>query len=70
MSGTELRRGDGLRGRGDDVYEALLAAHHGLDDRSSAALNARLILLLANELDDPDRVLAAIELARRAGAVR
>lgn len=55
---------DGMAGRADDVYEALLAAHEGLDAADSAALNARLILLLINALSDPDMALAAIATAR------
>ena len=41
----------------DDFYERLLDAHRGLDAEESAQLNARLILLLANQIGD-DRVLA------------
>jgi hypothetical protein len=61
------RRGpdyDGMAGRADDVYEALLAAHEGLGEAESAALNARLILLLCNALGDPDLALALIDAAR------
>jgi hypothetical protein len=36
----------------DGFYEALLDAHQGLDTAQSAALNARLILLLANQVGD------------------
>jgi len=41
----------------DDFYERLLEAHDGLSAEQSAQLNARLILLLANQVGD-DRVLA------------
>jgi hypothetical protein len=41
----------------DDLYERLLDAHRGLSAEESAALNARLILLLANQVGD-DRVVA------------
>ena len=37
---------------GDDFYEALIDAHHGLSDEQSEALNARLILVLANHIGD------------------
>ncbi len=37
---------------GDDFYEALIDAHHGLSDEQSEALNARLILPLANHIGD------------------
>lgn len=62
MSG--LRRDDGFGGRGDEVYELLIAAHRGLSDEQSAALAARLVLLLANQVGDPGIVAEAIEAAR------
>ncbi|HEX7390910.1 MAG TPA: DUF2783 domain-containing protein [Acidiphilium sp.] len=54
---------DRLGSRADDVYAALLAAHEGMAPEASAALNARLILLLANLVADADAVLAAIAAA-------
>lgn len=36
----------------DDFYAELLAAHEGLSNTDSQALNARLILLLANHIGD------------------
>ena len=33
-------------------YAALVAAHEGLSENDSAALNARLVLLLANHIGD------------------
>lgn len=48
----------------DDFYEALIAAHHGLDAPASHALNARLVLLLANQVGDQDILLAALRVAR------
>lgn len=56
---------DRLGDAGDEVYAALMAAHDGLDLETSAGLNARLVLLLANEVGDPARVLAAIVRASR-----
>jgi hypothetical protein len=47
---------------GDDFYARLLAAHEGLAKPESDALNARLILLLANHIGDRevlDEALAA-----------
>jgi hypothetical protein len=41
----------------DDFYERLLDAHRGLTADQSTQLNARLILLLANQVGD-DQVLA------------
>ena len=37
----------------DDFYEALLAAHRDLTREQSEALNARIILLLANHVGHP-----------------
>lgn len=34
----------------DDFYEALIEAHHGLSTEQSHAMNARLVLLLANHI--------------------
>ena len=36
----------------DDFYADLLATHEGLTNRDSDALNARLILILANHIGD------------------
>ncbi len=36
----------------DDFYAALLATHDGLSCAESEALNARLILILANHIGD------------------
>lgn len=49
--------------RPDDLYESLIAAHHGLDDRASMRLNAKLVLILANQIGDMDILAKAIELA-------
>jgi hypothetical protein len=38
--------------RPDDFYAELLAAHDGLSKERSDALNARLILILANHIGD------------------
>ena len=48
----------------DDFYQALIDAHSGLTDEQSAALNARLVLLLANQIGDLDTLLQAIAAAR------
>lgn len=50
----------------DDFYEALIDAHRGLTDAQSQMLNARLILLLANQIGDMS-VLREALLAARAG---
>jgi len=65
MTSSEKIRGqDGFAGKGDDFYEALLAAHQGLDDKQSAALNARLVLLLANHIGSLPVLREALALAR------
>jgi hypothetical protein len=51
----------------DDFYEALIEAHRDLDSAASHALNARLVLLLANHVGSLD-VLQQALLAARAGA--
>lgn len=51
----------------DDFYEALIEAHAGLSEEQSAALNARLILLLANQVGDIDTLKEAIAAAKATG---
>ncbi len=48
----------------DAAYQLLARAHRGLDERQSAALNARLVLILANQVGDLDVLDAAVALAR------
>ena len=50
---------------GDDFYEALIEAHNGLSDEHSEALNARLILLLANHIGDLRVLREALQAARQ-----
>ena len=50
----------------DDFYEQLIGAHRGLSAGQSALVNAKLVLLLANHIGDPD-VLAQALAAARAG---
>jgi Protein of unknown function (DUF2783) len=49
----------------DAFYSALVEAHRGLAEAESGALNARLILLLANHIGDAAVLREAIEAARR-----
>ena len=51
----------------DDFYEALLDAHRDLTRDESDALNARLILLLANHVGDIDVLREALAEARQSG---
>ena len=48
----------------DDFYQALIDAHVGLTDEQSAALNARLVLLLANQVGDLATLQQVIAAAR------
>lgn len=48
----------------DDFYEALIEAHSGLDNAESHALNARLVLLLANHVGSFDVLQQALLAAR------
>ena len=48
----------------DDFYERLIATHRGLSDEDSALVNAKLVLLLANHIGDPDVLAEAMAAAR------
>ncbi|MDM7943092.1 MAG: DUF2783 domain-containing protein [Hydrogenophaga sp.] len=52
----------------DAFYEHLLDAHAGLSRDHSELLNARLILLLANQIGDAQVLKACIDAARDAPA--
>ena len=49
--------------RPDDFYAALLALHEGRGKEESDAVNARLILLLANHVGDMDVLREALDAA-------
>lgn len=49
----------------DGFYEALLKGQDGLDDDQCALFNAKLVMLLANQVADPAVLLACIEAARQ-----
>ena len=51
----------------DAFYEAWIAAHEGLSDAESADLDARLVLVLANQVGELQVLLDCIAAARRAG---
>ncbi|MEY3669572.1 MAG: hypothetical protein RL258_967 [Pseudomonadota bacterium] len=51
---------------GDDFYEALIAAHTNLSEAESHALNARLVLILANHIGS----LPVLKQALQAAAVQ
>ena len=49
----------------DDFYEALIDAHRELSTEQSHALNARLVLLLANHIGAQSVLQQALDAARR-----
>jgi hypothetical protein len=48
----------------DGFYAKLLATHRGLTEAQSHALNARLVVILANHVGDAATLDAALALAR------
>jgi hypothetical protein len=48
----------------DEFYECLMDAHQGLSEDQSHLLNARLILLLANQVGDVSTLKSLIATAR------
>jgi hypothetical protein len=51
--------------RPDDVYSAIVDAHKGLSEEQCRALDARLILLLANHVGDEAAIREALDIARQ-----
>ena len=58
-------KADRLGRHQDDFYEALMNAHEGLSDDQSNRLNARLVLLMANQIGDIDVLKSVIGAATR-----
>ena len=56
---TDSRFGDP-----DDAYVALIEARRGLTETAAAALDTRLVLILANHIGDLDVLKEAIALAK------
>lgn len=54
---------------GDAFYDRLVSAHRGLDDAQSEAMQARLVLLLANHIGQLDVLQQALAAARASGRV-
>ena len=50
---------------GDDFYELLIETHRDLSVAASHALNARLVLLLANHIGDISVLRQALAIARQ-----
>lgn len=53
----------------DRFYEALIESHRNLSEADSAALNARLILVLANHIGQLDVLLQALDAAAHEGRI-
>ncbi|MGL4974515.1 MAG: DUF2783 domain-containing protein [Bosea sp. (in: a-proteobacteria)] len=49
----------------DEAYRAIVEAQRGLSDADAVAMNARLVLLLANHIGDMDVLRAALQLAKQ-----
>ncbi|MGB0505102.1 MAG: DUF2783 domain-containing protein [Pikeienuella sp.] len=52
----------------DGFYAELLDTHEGLTDAQSSALNARLVLIMANHIGDREALSQALTLAQKAGS--
>jgi hypothetical protein len=63
MEKSEIGR-DRLGPGGDDFYAALMKAHEGLSFEESARLNAKLVLLLANQVGDLGVIHAVLKAAQ------
>ena len=63
---THLSDDNRLGDEADALYAALIEAHRGLSAEQSAALNARMILLLMNEVGDTSVIRAALARAAKA----
>ena len=51
----------------DAFYESLLDAHQGLSREQSESLNARLVLVLANQVGSTQALLACLKVAQQTG---
>ena len=56
---------ENFSGQGDDFYAALIAAHEGLSEEDSQRLNARLVLIVANQIGDLAVLKTALARARQ-----
>lgn len=57
---------DNLGQDGDAFYNALMDAHEGLSEAESHALNARLVLILANQIGDLEILQMLLKAAAKA----
>jgi hypothetical protein len=60
---SSLTRSPNLRDP-DGFYASLVDAHQGLSDEASQLMNARLVLILSNQIGDPAILAEALVLAR------
>lgn len=51
----------------DQFYESLLDAHQGLSRKQSESFNARLVLVLANQVGSSNVLLACLKAAQESG---
>lgn len=58
---------DRLGSDGDDFYHQLMEAHEGLSLEQSQRLNARLVLIMANQIGDIDVLKSILNAAAEAG---
>lgn len=54
--------------RPDETYAMLIKTHDGLSEEESHALNARLILILMNQIGDHAVIAEALALAKNPGS--
>jgi len=55
---------DKLGVHGDDFYSALMEVHEGLSEEQSHALNARLVLIMANQISNMEILSAVLKKAK------
>tara|TARA_R110002074_G_scaffold249705_1_gene421553 strand:+ start:266 stop:460 length:195 start_codon:yes stop_codon:yes gene_type:complete len=55
---------DNLGEDADNFYKALVTAHEGLTESQSHTLNARLVLMLANQIGDLNMLIDIFDIAR------
>ena len=57
-------KSDGLGADGDAFYSCLMELHESLGEAESHAFNARLVLLMANEIGDLKKLESIMKAAR------
>ncbi|MCR9138715.1 MAG: DUF2783 domain-containing protein [Alphaproteobacteria bacterium] len=66
-NGSTMHLDDRLGADGDDFYHHLMEAHEGLSLEQSQNLNARLVLIMANQIGDIDILKSVLTAAVEAG---